>query len=405
MLNRPLRTLTIATAVLALAACTGHTSPDEATPTPTGPYTSPSPSDDPAPAAGDDSDKADSLTNADADKDAKTGARDAALATAKVWVNGTDSKDTAAWRKKLLATLAPLAHAAYENTSPKDVTAHEITGDPTLSNTTMTTATVTIPTDDRPLVVTVTRTDQDADWKTTAIAASNAPEKADSDQSPLETFAQVWADDSLSDKQWLAKLKPVTTPALYASLTTTDRSVATGTGHDVLRTTDTTGHVGHDDTEDYSVSLAQPVADAAGEPDTGPLVSGIRLPEDTPGALPLDTDARAQLTKPTLSAFTALIAQPGGLTDKQRAQRITDTFTKPAHAKKIKRKAGEEASIRIGGIHEFSVHADDQDRLTVRATVPYAPDGHADDDTKWQTLTITMTRTDDGAWTPQDAQD
>lgn len=172
------RTLAVAVAVLALAACgSGNDRDDDATPSatptpavtseePTGPYLEPSDGgggDEDAP-AGDDS-----IVNAEADEAARQGATDAALATTEVWVQGT-TMEQQEWNDALLETIAPISRTAYDSKWwGYRVDSTEITGDPELSNGTMTTATVTVPTDAGDLTLTVTRADESADWLTTGL--------------------------------------------------------------------------------------------------------------------------------------------------------------------------------------------------------------------------------------------
>lgn len=171
------RAIAIAAVTLALAACGGGDDRDDATPTatptptvtseePTGPYLEPSDGgggDEDAP-AGDDS-----IVNAEADEDARQGATDAAMATAEVWVQG-DTMEQQEWNDALLETIAPISRTAYDSKWwGYRVDSTEITGDPELSNATMTTATVTVPTDAGDLTLTVTRADESADWLTTGL--------------------------------------------------------------------------------------------------------------------------------------------------------------------------------------------------------------------------------------------
>lgn len=177
-LSRPLLTLALA---LALTACSNgqdddsmaknrgavvRTPPAAST---SGPYLVPEEvtADDEAP-AGDDS-----LINAAADPEAEEQAAEAALATAQVWVQG-DTLDQQEWNSQLLDTIAPIAHSAYDDrTWGYQVEASAITGRAATSEATMTTATVTVPTDAGPLVMTVTRPDEQSPWLTTAIQPTN----------------------------------------------------------------------------------------------------------------------------------------------------------------------------------------------------------------------------------------
>ena len=182
------RAIAIAALTLTLAACGGGDDRDDdatpsATPTPavtseepTGPYLEPSDGgggDEDAP-AGDDS-----IVNAEADDEARQGATDAALATTEVWVQGT-TREQQEWNDALLETIAPISRTAYDSKWwGYRVDSTEITGDPELSNATMTTATVTVPTDAGDLTLTVTRADESADWLTTGLEPPAAEAAAD----------------------------------------------------------------------------------------------------------------------------------------------------------------------------------------------------------------------------------
>lgn len=164
----------IAATALTLTACVGQDaepSPSTTTmATPTGPYVLPS--DTATAEPGDVED--DSLVNAEPDDNAKRGAQDAAIATATVWVQGK-TLDQQAWNEQLLATIAPIAQPAYDTkTWGYRITQTAITGDPTLVDATMTTATVTVPTDDGDLTLTVARDDETSPWLTTSITTAQS---------------------------------------------------------------------------------------------------------------------------------------------------------------------------------------------------------------------------------------
>lgn len=113
----------------------------------------------------------DSLENAPADQRAKDDAAAAALATAEIWVQGK-TLEQAAWNEQLLHTLAPVAQPAYDGRVwGYRVEATAVKGEPAVEQATMTTATVVIPTDAGPLTMTVTRSDEQGSWATTAITA------------------------------------------------------------------------------------------------------------------------------------------------------------------------------------------------------------------------------------------
>lgn len=111
----------------------------------------------------------DSLENVPADAEASQGATDAAMATAEVWVQGTVMEQNQ-WNTALMDTIQPLSRPAYENQWwGYRVPSTQITGEPILSEATMTTAIVTVPTDAGDLVMTVTRTDASSPWLTAGL--------------------------------------------------------------------------------------------------------------------------------------------------------------------------------------------------------------------------------------------
>lgn len=172
------RTLLLAPCValsLALVACGGDRPPEPSesptapsTAAPSAPYVTPSDEETATPGEPQD----DSLVNAEGDDAAQQGARDAALATATVWVQGK-TLDQDEWNRQLLDTLAPIARPAYDGTTwGYRIEQTAITGDPVVAVATMTTATVTVPTDHGDLSITVSRDDESAPWLTTSITTT-----------------------------------------------------------------------------------------------------------------------------------------------------------------------------------------------------------------------------------------
>lgn len=165
------RTLLLGGTVLALggalAACGGDPEPDPvaAEPTPEWDYGTPSPDPD----VGEDEAPNDSLLPEEADQDARDGATAAAIVTANVWVQGSTTEQQE-WNDSLMETLTPLAQDAYDDRWwGYRITATEITGDPEVQNVTMSTATITIPTDGGDLTLTLTRTTPTSQWLTSGI--------------------------------------------------------------------------------------------------------------------------------------------------------------------------------------------------------------------------------------------
>lgn len=165
--------LACAVTVLALAAgCTGPEPDDEVTPSPTvsepaepeWTYTTPTPSPDESDEA-----EADSLIDEEADQDARDGASAAATLTARVWVQGA-TLDQNDWNERLMETLTPIAQETYRDRWwGYRVAETELTGEPEILTATMTSATVTVPTNTGDLTLTVTRPTPTDQWLTSGI--------------------------------------------------------------------------------------------------------------------------------------------------------------------------------------------------------------------------------------------
>ncbi|MGO2605923.1 MAG: hypothetical protein ACTH8V_02325, partial [Brachybacterium tyrofermentans] len=112
----------------------------------------------------------------EADQDARDGATAAAIVTAKVWIQGS-TMEQQEWNDSLMETLTPLAQDAYDGRWwGYRVTATEITGDAEIHNVTMSTATITIPTDGGDLSLTLTRTTPTSQWLTSGIETAEDPQ-------------------------------------------------------------------------------------------------------------------------------------------------------------------------------------------------------------------------------------
>lgn len=220
----------------------------------------------------------------------------------------------------------------------------------------------------------------------------------------IQEFIDSYADPNASDEEWDQALAPNVTPALHASLLSSDRELARTAGHDILDVNDGRVSVGTKTDVSYTLQYAQLEDDPEreGQAEVGhPIVTGIDFmdaPDDA--ALPLGSDGVDQVRAPAQEALTAVVAQPGGQSDEDREQLIRDTFTSPEKALSIPRSVDDGAAVRIGNAHEL-VLAAEGDQLVVYATVPYARDGESTP--AWTTVTIELTRDATGAWTPQDA--
>lgn len=220
----------------------------------------------------------------------------------------------------------------------------------------------------------------------------------------IQEFIDSYADPDASDEEWGQALAPNVTPALYASLLSSDRELARTAGHEILDVNDGRVSVGTKTDVSYTLQYAQLEDDHEheGQAEAGhPIVTGIDFMDAPDGAaLPLGSDGVDQVRAPTQEALTAVVAQPGGQSDEDREQLIRDTFTSPEKALSIPRSVDDGAAVRIGNTHELVLAAEDG-QLVVHATVPYARDGESTP--SWITVTIELSRDATGAWTPQDA--
>lgn len=220
----------------------------------------------------------------------------------------------------------------------------------------------------------------------------------------VREFIDSYADPAVSDAAWGQALAPNVAPALHASLLSSDRDLARTAGHEILDVSDGRVSVGTKTDVSYTLEYAQLEEDHEHDGQDGaapPIVTGIDFTDAPDGAaLPLGTDGVEQVRAPVQEALTAVVAQPGGQSDKDREQLIRDTFTSPEEAVSFPRSVDDGAAVRIGNAHEL-VLAAEGDQLVVYATVPYARDGESTP--TWTTVTIELTRDDTGAWTPQDA--
>lgn len=101
---------------------------------------------------------------ATADADTEDDARQAALATMRIWVKGS-SLDEQEWRKKLNATLTPSGQDIAERRWGYTIEDRKVTGTPTIIRSNAATAVLHVTTDYTTYEVTVIRTD-DGTWKT-----------------------------------------------------------------------------------------------------------------------------------------------------------------------------------------------------------------------------------------------
>lgn len=236
--------------------------------------------------------------------------------------------------------------------------------------------------------------------------ASSAP--AEAPEEVLE-FIAAYGSPEGSDADWSESLAPSSTPALHASIASSDRELARSAGTEVLAVDGTHVTVGTAEGHStYTLTMAprpeghEHSAEEGHEEAEGEwLVVAIDyLDPPQVAALPLGEGAVEDL-RPTLQdALTVVVAQPGGQTLETREERIRDVFTDPVEALEIPPAGPEGQSVRIGNAHEIVLAAEDEE-LVAYVTVPYAPDG--EDTPSWVTVTISLERTDAGDWVPTDA--
>ena len=122
-------------------------------------------------------------------------------------------------------------------------------------------------------------------------------------------------------------------------------------------------------------------------------------PEAT--ALPLSSLSNREIAAAIQPAVATVLAQPGGLTDKDRAAQISAGFTDADEALDIKRAAGPDKRITMGNIHDVQLGTDQHGNLTATVVAPWQIDGETL--AQWTTLTVTLTRDDAGTWAAVDA--
>ncbi|GAB2546297.1 hypothetical protein [Brachybacterium huguangmaarense] len=254
------------------------------------------------------------------------------------------------------------------------------------------------------LVTPSTTSSSDEATSSTSPSASSGPQVDPQATASAFIAAIASTTDPAARQQALA---PLTAPELLASITSSDQEALTraldgaqpGTAKDgtiplmrdgkqvAILATQTAPR----DDEESGALTGDPV-----------VVTGIDLtdaPKDV--ALPLGTDATTEIAKVAQPAMTALIAQPGGLTDADRAKQITDAFTHPETALTIPRVGTEEQRVITGNVQDPQLGVDEQGQLTLTAVMAWRVDGTTD--TQWASHTITLERGPRGTWVPRDA--
>lgn len=225
-------------------------------------------------------------------------------------------------------------------------------------------------------------------------------------QQDAADFLTAYTSDA-DDEAWTKALTPLTTPELLASLATSDRGVATSlAGATVGEPQGSQVPVRNGADTIATLHLVQVPEDDEGiiAEDTPWQVAYVDLsspPEAT--ALPLSTLTNREIAAAIQPALATVLAQPGGLTDEDRAAQISEGFTDADQALTIKRAAGPDKRITMGNIHDVQLSTDEHGNLTATVVVPWQIDGDAM--VQWTTLTVILTRDDAGTWAAVDATD
>lgn len=238
--------------------------------------------------------------------------------------------------------------------------------------------------------------------RTTVGASSSSPTPDEQLPSGIEQFVAIYSTGDGDDVQWLEQLRPLVTPALHASLSTSSREVAQASGSQILDADEGRVSVGSASGVAYVLAYERVDGEEGAAGEGGQVVvTGLDFTEPPPGsALPLDSSGGEQLRAPVQDALRVLIAQPGGWSDVDREQAIRQTFTEPEAALAIPRTASVDIPIKIGNAHELTP-GEESGELAVYATVPYAVDGSTEP--SWTTVTVLLARDQSGTWVPKDA--
>lgn len=248
--------------------------------------------------------------------------------------------------------------------------------------------------------------------QTTALGASDGGATDGQSTGDQLTPIQQRAQDFLTaytgeadDAAWLDAMAPMVTAEMRASLATTNRDAARAlAGTQIGDAQDGAVPVLNGGDTIATIRLAQVADNEDGTlTDATPwVVTGIDYTEPPQGvALPLSSTSAYEISVAIQPTLAAVIAQPGGLTDEARAAQITEAFTEPNEALQIPRTAGPETRINMGAVHDLQLSADANGNLIATVVIPWQVDG--DPVAQWTTLTVRLTRTQDGAWAAADA--
>lgn len=234
--------------------------------------------------------------------------------------------------------------------------------------------------------------------------AGPAADLAPGIQQDAADFLAAYSSDA-DEAAWTKALTPLATPEMLASLTTSDRGVAAslaGTTVGEPQGSQVPVRNGADTIATLHLVQVPENDEGAITEDTPWQVSHIDFtspPEAT--ALPLSSLSNREIAAAIQPAVATVLAQPGGLTDQDRAAQISAGFTDADEALDIKRAAGPDKRITMGNIHDVQLGTDQHGNLTATVVAPWQIDGETL--AQWTTLTVTLTRDDAGTWAAVDA--
>ncbi|MDN6301436.1 MAG: hypothetical protein L0J57_00085 [Brachybacterium sp.] len=222
-------------------------------------------------------------------------------------------------------------------------------------------------------------------------------------QEAADFLAAYTGDDSDSD--WIEALTPLTTPEMLASLATSDRGVAQSfAGAKVGDPQSSQVPVLNGGETVATIHLVQiPEGDQGIITEATPwhvnYIDFTAAPEGA--ALPLSKTSDREIATAIQPALASVLAQPGGLTDKDRKAQIAESFTDADEALTIKRNAGPDQRITMGNLHDVQLGTDEEGNLVAVVVVPWVIDGEPT--AQWTTLTVTLGRGSAGNWVAVDA--
>lgn len=146
------------------------------------------------------------------------------------------------------------------------------------------------------------------------VSSSTSAAPAEALPSEVQAFADAYASSEGDDAQWLERLRPYVTPALFASLSSSSRDLGRGAGTQILDADDGRVAVGSSAGASYTLAYEQVDVDEDEDAATGgqTVVTGIDFTDPPAGtALPMDTTGGEQFRGPVQDALRVVVARPG----------------------------------------------------------------------------------------------